>query len=117
MKIKSLKVITCPKFTTFTSSSLENIWFDSCDAFTTFPGGWWNPNFKGTLKSLQVTNCKGIENLNISWPSSKINFINIDGSTNLKELHVAGHNLETVDLSTNTKLEKIFLQNNNLKSL
>ena len=117
MRIKNLKVVNCPNFTTFTTSALQNIWFDSCDAFTTFPGGWWRPNYKETLKSLQVTNCKGIENLNISWPSSKINFINLEGSTNLKELHVAGHNLETVDLSTNTKLEKIFLQNNNLKSL
>jgi hypothetical protein len=115
--VKNLKVFNCPKFNTFTSMSLQNIWFDSCDAFKTFPSGWWKPDFKTSLKSLQVTNCKGIENLNISWPSSKINFINIDGSSNLKELHVAGHNLETVDLSTNTKLEKIFLQNNNLKSL
>lgn len=117
MKIKNLKVVNCPKFNAFSSSGLENIWFDSCDAYITFPSGWWEPDFKTSLKSLQVTNCKGIENLNISWPASKINFINLEGSTNLKELHVAGHNLETVDLSTNTKLEKIFLQNNNLKSL
>lgn len=108
----------CPKYVSMQVSNLEEIIIDNCATFSTFPQGWSNtPLFAYSLKKVSITNCPSLETLVIAWYTSKINHLNLTGSTNLTQLSLGGMDLDTLDLSTNSKLTKLECLLNPIKNL
>ena len=108
----------CPHYISMQVSNLEEITIDNCAKFSTFPQGWSNtPLFAYSLKKVTITNCPSLETLAIAWYTSKIDHLELTGSINLTQLSLGGMNLDTLDLSTNTRLIKLECLLNPIKNL
>ena len=115
--VKNLNVNNCPTFNKIGTDQLEKIEINDCEKFTNFPQGWWNPNFSNSIKEVSIKNCTSLNSLVVQWYTSKLSKLNVTGCTNLTDLKVSGNQLDTLDLSTNLKLQTLECASNPINNV
>jgi hypothetical protein len=113
--VPKVTVKNCDVFTKIDGVSLAEISVEDCKVFSSFPVSW--NTYANSIKKVRFINCPALEELNVSWYSSKITELDLTGCVNLKSLYCAGHDLPSLDFSTNTSLERLECNHNSLTTL
>ncbi|MFT6746903.1 MAG: hypothetical protein ACJAZ2_001248 [Glaciecola sp.] len=111
----TIKIDGCPELKTLELHDVEELNINNCESFSAFPESW--DAFGYTIKRVSVTNCPALTTLRTVWYESKIESLTLTGCINLTSLYLGGMNLDTLDLTTNTKLTHLECQLNPIRNL